>query len=433
LGIPKGVTRLISSKDSEREQYDILRSGYLIAFGGAVVLTSVVYTFRTELASLMRNPDLTPLITAFLPLILLFPISRVSIAALRAQQKSLQMALTKNIVPRASAIIVFLGYASVQRPFDGAIAYWLVVPLASALLALAFLYHNLSAAAFRARLPDVDVARELWSFSWPLAIGASLILLMSNLDVLMIGYFLQSNDVGFYRSVQPLRQITHFVLQSFVFLFLPLATTFYSRGEHDQLRRLYTTASKWVAVLTLPFVLVFSLFAGDVVRVFFGIEYLPGAPALSILTAGLFFNALVGPNGAMIQALNQSKLEMYAAIVGVVVNIVLNVVLIPQFGIVGAAVATVVGYVMFNIVEVSAIYWISGAHPFSLNTLKPLTLTTVVGVGIARVMSPLSLDLLALIGIGILFLIVQAIAVVATRSLEESDAFIYQQALDRIK
>jgi O-antigen/teichoic acid export membrane protein len=343
------------------------------------------------------------------------------------------MTLTKDIVPRSVAIVVFLGFAYVQRPFDGAIAYWLVVPLTTAALALLFLSRNLPADTFRARLPDVDVARELWSFSWPLAVGTSLILLMSNLDVLMIGYFLQSDDVGFYRSVQPLRQITQFVLQSFVFLFLPLATSFYSRGDFDQLRTLYTTASKWVAVLTLPFVLVFSLFSEDVVRVFFGVEYLPSAPALSILTAGLFFNALVGPNGAMIKALDQSKLEMYAAGVGVVVNIVLNVVLIPQFGIVGAAVATVVGYVAFNIVEVSAIYWVSGAHPFSLNTLKPLVLTTVVGIGLARITSALSLNLPALIGIGILLLIVQAGAIVATRSLDEADTFIYQKALDRLK
>lgn len=433
LGIPKGVTRLFSAKDSEREQYDILRSGYLIALGGAVILATVVYVSRSELAGVMRNAELAPLIVAFLPLILFFPISRVSIAALRAQQKSLQMTLTKDILPRSAAIVVFLGFAYVQRPFDGAIAYWLVVPLASSVLALVFLSRNLSADAFRVRLPDVSVARELWSFSWPLAVGASLILLMSNLDVLMIGYFLESDDVGFYRSVQPLRQITQFVLQSFVFLFLPLATTFYSRGDFEQLRTLYTTASKWVAVLTLPFVLVFSLFAADVVRVFFGAEYLPGAPALSVLTAGLFFNALVGPNGAMIQALDQSKLEMYAAAVAVVANIVLNVLLIPPFGIVGAAFATVVGYVVFNVVEVSAIYWVSGANPFSLNTLKPLVVTTLVGIGLERVTASLSLGLPELIGIGMLLLAVQAGAIVATRSLEEADAFIYRKAMERLK
>ena len=433
LGIPEGITRIISAEDPNYKQHDILKSGYLIAFGSSIILASIIYILRPRLADLVRNTDITLLITLFLPIILILPISRVSTAALRAQQRSLQVTVTENVVPQFVAVAVFLGFNSFQRPFSGAVAYWLVIPLTSALLALVFLSRNSLTDNFRFCLPKISAVYKLWSFSWPLAVGASLILLMSNLDVLMIGYFLDSEDVGFYRSVQPLRQVTQFVLQSFLFLFLPLATTFYSNNNLEKLRTLYTATSKWAAVLTLPPVLVFSLFAQDVVRVFFGVEYLPGAPALSILTAGLFFNVLVGPNGAMIQALDRPRLEMYAATAALAVNILLNIYLIPLFGIVGAASATVIGYIIFNLLEVSAIYSVSDANPFSLNTLKPLTITTVVGIAIARFTSSFTLNLPALIGIGLLLLVVQAGAITATRSVGEADIFIYQEVMDRLK
>jgi len=432
LGVPNGVTRLFSAKSTLEDRYEILKSGYLIILASGGILTGIVYLSRNTLAAVMGESEITGLIVAFIPLIILSQISAVSISALRAQQKSLQMSLSKDIIPRSAAILVFLIFAYLNHPFDGAIAYWLVIPLITTILAALFLVRNLSNNAWQRGFPQIEIFRELWLFSWPLAVATSLVLIMANLDVLMIGYFLNSVDVGFYRAVQPLRQVTQFILQSFVFLFLPLATEFYNKDEFEELRTLYNAASKWTAVLTLPFVLVFSLFSGSVIQVFFTVEYLPAAPALSALTAGLFFNAFVGPNGAMIQAIDRSKLEMYAAIIGVAINIALNIIFIPKFGIIGAAFATIIGYMTFNSIEVVGIYFISGAHPFSWNTIKPLAVTTTAGVIIRMFGEVYSTDLVGLISIGILLVIIQAGSLIVTRSIDETDRYLFEKVKHRL-
>jgi len=426
LGIPNGVTRHISAADSLVQRESILQSGYIIALGCAIVLTAAVFVLRKSIANLLGTDQISGLLVFFLPFILVYSISRVSISALRAQQFSASAIFVEDLGPRALALIAFTVFAVLSRPFIGAVVYWVTVPISSALLAILFLYFR-GSIYLSFRTPDTNTLKKLWSFSWPLAIGSSLILLMSNLDVLMIGFFLDSREVGFYRSVKPLRQATGFILSSFVFLFLPLATKFYSDGEYDKLNKLYVTASKWVSLGTLPFVLVFSLFSANAIEVFFGNQYVPAAPVLSVLIAGLFFNTLVGPNGAMIKAIDKPRIEMYAASAGLATNVVLNIILIPVFGIIGAAVATVIGYIIFNSIEVLVIYVNMGSHPFTLNTMKPLVATAVVGIGLARLSSNIEFGLLELILFGIVLSIVQLSMVFVTKSYEETDRFILEQ------
>lgn len=432
LGVPSAVSRMLSDESVRPRETDYMSSGYLIVFASASVIALGLMAFSQELGALMDNPRVAELVPIFVPFVFLFPVGRVSIAILRAKKRSVQAALSQDLGPRLAAIGIFVLFASLGRPFDGAIVYWIVTPAFATLIAVGFLSRESSILSVATTTPSRDVVGDLWSFSWPLAVRASLVTLMTSLDVLMIGLFLESTMVGFYRSVQPLKQITHFVLQSFVFLFLPLATEFYARDEIDELGDFYRVSSKWIAVLTLPPVLVFSLFSGDLIRTILSPEYLPGSLALSVLTAGLYFNALVGPNGAMLKAVGRPRVEMYAATLGVTVNLALNVLLIPIFGIVGAAFATVLGYLAFNVVEVVAIYRIVGTHPFSANSLQPIAVTALVGVFVAWVVGGSDLGLPALIGIGLLLAAVQAVAVPATRSLDETDRVLLRKAKGRL-
>jgi len=294
-----------------------------------------------------------------------------------------------------------------------------------------YLHRELSIGRVVGRLPDAATVRELWSFSWPLAIGSSFFLLLSNVDVLMIGYFMEPRSVGFYRAIQPLRQVTVFVLGSFTFLFLPLATQYYDDGNLDALDRFYTISTKWIVAATFPLVLVFTLFAPEVVRAFFGVEYTPAAPALAVLTAGLFVRAIVGLNGDMTKAIDRPRIELYSVAVAVVVNVVLNVVLVPRYGIVGAAIGTVVGYAVYNALEVLMIYRSVGSHPFSANTVKPLIPTVLVALGAARLTADVQLGLVVLIGIGGFLSVIHLFSMVVTRSLGREDLLLFERFEER--
>jgi O-antigen/teichoic acid export membrane protein len=168
-----------------------------------------------------------------------------------------------------------------------------------------------------------------------------------------------------------------------------------------------------------------------VVRAFFGAAYVPAAPALAVLTAGLFVRALVGLNGDVAKAIDRPKIELRSVAVAVVVDVALNAVLIPRYGIVGAAAATAAGYAVYNLVEVVAIHRAVGSHPFAAATLVPLGPTLVVAVGIdALVVGPVGLS--GLVGIGLVLVVVHLGSMALTGSLDESDRLLARRLDERL-
>ncbi len=421
LGIPNGVTRFLSEKESAHNRVDVLQSGYAISLAGAAIAAAAIYLGRFEIASLMDDPEVAPLLAAFVPYLLAFPIAKVSVGVLRAEGRTTAATLAQRIGPRVLGLAFVAGLIAAGRPVAGAIGYWLSLSVVGALLALYAVRQHIDIGSLVARLPNRDTVRELWSFSWPLAAGASLHIMLANVDIVMLGYFLDSASVGYYRSIQPLKQVIFFFSGSFAFLFLPLATKHYSQGDFDGLDALYTVTTKWIVWLTFPTVLLFTLFSPAVIQLFFGTAYLPAAPALSVLMAGLFYRVLVGLDGDMVKAINRPRVEFFAAVPGVLVNVILNTALIPRFGIVGAAFATVIGYVVYNTIEVVAIYRTVGSYPFSWASFNPLIPTTITGGGLLWMTTGWTLGLFGLGVVGILLYTAQFASILLTGSFTQTD------------
>jgi stage V sporulation protein B len=427
LGIPNGVTRFLSEEESAHKRPDVLQSGYAISLAGTATAGGVIYLARFEIAALMDDPAVAPLLVAFIPYLLAFPIAKVSVGVLRAEERTTVAILAQKVGPRVLGLALVVGLIAADQPVAGAISYWLSFSIVGALLALYFVRQHIGFGSLVARLPNRETFRELWSFSWPLAAGASLHIMLANVDIVMLGYFLDSASVGYYRSIQPLKQVIFFFSSSFAFLFMPLATKHYSQGDFTGLDALYTVTTKWIVSLTFPAVLLFTLFSPDVIRLFFGTAYLPAAPALSVLMAGLFYRVLVGLDGDMVKAIDRPRVEFYSAIAGVVVDVMLNAALIPRFGIVGAAFGTVVGYFVYNTVEVVVIYRAVESYPFSAAAFKPLVPTTLVGVGLLALASQRTLGLLAIAGIGIVLYAAQFVSMILTRSFTDTDLLLIEQ------
>ena len=431
VGLPQGVTRLIAASNTDDQQREFFHGGLLSVFAVSSMVALLVYVSRFQISELMGNDQLPILLVLFLPYLVIFPVSQIMIAVLRARKDSVSVVLSRDLVPPSGALALFAVFAFVGRSFLGALVYWLSIPVLVAALAARYVHSEFAIRDIVTKVPQPTKLRELWSFSWPLAFESSFVLLLSNLDILMIGYFLNNSAVGQYRAIQPLQQVTLFALTSVIFLYLPIATEHYGKDDLAGLDAIYTISTKWVTAMTLPLVLVFSLFSPDVIRVFFGSEYLPAAPALTVLIAGLFFRAIVGPSGATIKAIDRPKVELFASLCSVVVNVGANLLLIPSLGIVGAAIATVLGFAVFNMIEVMVIYRLTGSHPFSADNIKSIVPTTLVAFVLLYLTDGVSLGLIALVLIGIALAGSQLASMVFTRSLDEMDLYLIERIESR--
>lgn len=227
---------------------------------------------------------------------------------------------------------------------------------------------------------DTSIMKELLIFSLPLLGTAMLGMIIFWADTLMLGYFKAPETVGLYNAAYPLAYFISVPLTALALIYIPVASGLYSQNLITELRRDYTILTKWFSFLTLPIFLVLCLFPEAVLNLFFGSAYVAAAPALRILSLGFIINNLLGPNGNTLIAMGESRFIMWSVLAAATLNVILNIVLIPPLGIVGAAIASVVSLSLVNIIFSVKLYSLCRAQPLSKNLLKPLIASIVLAL-----------------------------------------------------
>jgi len=226
------------------------------------------------------------------------------------------------------------------------------------------------------------IIRELLLFSLPL-----LGVVMSNMiitwtDTLMLGYFKTPQVVGLYNAAYPLAQFISEPLVAMRLIYTPVAAGLYARHLMTDIRRSYTVSTKWLVFLTLPIFLMALLYPEAVLNIVFGSSYAPAALALRILALGFIFSNFLGPNGAALMAVGHSRFLMFTSLTAAVLNVVLNIVLIPPLGIAGAAIATVASISLINVARTIRLYSLYKIQPFTMNLLKPAIICVVLAIAV---------------------------------------------------
>lgn len=431
FGVHEGVTRQYSASKATNQKRRIISAGFWTIVTVTLISSSAVFTFRSQISEIVNTSRVGQLLVFFVPYLIIFPLSKLSFSILRGQKNTIHAALAQHIGGKGIATALLCTLVLFGYELSGAIAYWIGYPAVMLAVSIYFINKTSDDWQVASTLPDRNTVKSLWSFSLPLAIGSAVFLLLAQLDILMIGYFLSSVDVGYYRAVQPLKTAAMFALGAFTFFFLPAATEYFEDGDLEKLSELFTISTKWALLITIPLILTLGIFSESVVRVFFGVEFLPSASVLSILVFGLFFRAVSGLDGDMVKAIDRPQVELYSGVVGLLVNFFLNFVLIPRIGINGAAVATVVGYIVYNSMELILIYRTVGASPVSLNIAKVVFSMAAFGLFVAQVAPP-QLGLFALLGIGAIFVAVEPVFLVITRSVDQADLELLADVEDKI-
>lgn len=225
------------------------------------------------------------------------------------------------------------------------------------------------------------VRKELLLFSLPLLGVDIVMMIMLWADTLMLGYFKTAETVGLYNAALPLANLVLIIINSMAFLYIPITSQLYARSEREQMKRDFAVLAKWILLATLPIFFVLFLFPDTILNLLFGSQYIGAAMALQILVLGLSFSPLTGPSGRAMIVIGKTKTLMWILATSLVIDIVLNYLLIPPLGIIGAAVATASAAALANVVILIKLYQFSGIHHLTKNYLKSIMLAvTLMGI-----------------------------------------------------
>jgi O-antigen/teichoic acid export membrane protein len=236
--------------------------------------------------------------------------------------------------------------------------------------------------------------------------------ILIDVDTLLIGYFLTTGDVGVYRAVYPISNLVLLILSSFSYLSTPVISEIESVGASRELEELFQIITKWIFILTLRIVLLLVLFPRPIIGLTFGPEYVSGSLTLSVLSIGFFVHAIAGPNDNTLNAFGYTKLIMIDNIIVAVINVVLNLILIPKYSYIGAAIATAISYTTLNLLYSTQLYRRTGLYPITWTVLSTAGLVIIGSAAVyAGVSSIIGTDAIGMVTFTFLMLPVYVISI----------------------
>ena len=213
-------------------------------------------------------------------------------------------------------------------------------------------------------------AAEVFGFALPLVVVDLLFVVMNTTNVFMLEAFGSTADVADYRVVQPAAKLNSLVMTSFALLFTPAAARLFAREDRKGIHELYWSTAAWMAVFSFPiFALTFPA-AGAVTVGLFGHQYASSAPILALLSLGYYFNAALGFNGLTLRVYGLVKLTVGLSLAVAVLNVLVNLALIPAYGAIGAGIGTCATLLLHNVLKQIALRRSTGIGGFERSQLR---------------------------------------------------------------
>jgi O-antigen/teichoic acid export membrane protein len=344
LGFQQGIARYIPRFDDERDIRGIWLNGLSISLIVSILFALTIVYFNQEIAGyLFDGVESSSVVRLFAGSIPCYVGMRIGVGAIRGKESSLYRVLTQNVVfpgSRIVLLVVFLFYGFGINAVG--MAYFVAVFIA--FVVSHFLFNRLTPliGGYKSH------SRKLAKFSAPLIVSTLLSALLIRTDTVLLGIFQPSAIVGYYNAAYPIANGLTLVLNSFGFLYLPIASRLDDGSEQEQIQSIFRVSTKWIYILTFPLAAVFLSSPDDVLRVAFGPDFLPASTVLTVLTVGFMINTAAGRNRETISALGHTNYLLLITGTGFGLNIVLNLFLIPQYQAVGAAVASATSFFVMN-------------------------------------------------------------------------------------
>jgi len=189
-----------------------------------------------------------------------------------------------------------------------------------------------------------ELTKKLVLFGLPAVFNGLGDKILSYMDVLLLIYFVSLEQVGIYSAVIPTALLFLFFSRAITLVLFPLSSELWAKNESRRLSEIIGYIHKFLMALILPVMILLFVFADMFILLLFGEGFVSGALALRIIIVGMVFYNIAKINfsvllGAGIPA-KVTKILFFASIV----NLVLNIILIPEYGIAGAAIGTSISY-----------------------------------------------------------------------------------------
>lgn len=197
--------------------------------------------------------------------------------------------------------------------------------------------------------------REILDYSLPMGISSFAVYLFSTIDIIILRNYFSSSDVALYALVIKIMAILSMVILSININLSPQIAELYLKNELDELKKVLRHSSRFIFLLSVIIGLIIILFS-DCILAIFGTQYIAAKTALLILVIGQILISSLGSSAVYLNMTGRPKVFRSFLLIALLINLSLNLILIPKFGIIGASITYVLTILFWNLCAVIYIY-----------------------------------------------------------------------------
>ena len=384
LGLDTGIVRYISLFHKDQNKAGI--KGTILFSAKTILIMSTIFAIFLFLLSDWITATFYPnaqninlilkIIAIALPFEGLKAVWTNTLKALKKIEYDIYARIIGEMIIRIILTILFI-YLGLGI-LGAALAYTISIIFSSMVL---FIFVEKKAFSFLDKnITALKENKEIFFYSLPLVFNSITIIVINAADSLVLGYFKDAATVGIYNVAIPTAKLILIFPTALLGLYLPMIALI--KDNKEEFEKMYYTTTKWVFFITALSLAWLILYGKQLITIFFTESYTTAYSSLIILSIGYLINSCTYTSRDILLLFNKTKTIFIATTLACTINIILNFMLVPKYGMEGAAFATAL-----SLTILSAILFIQAKRETKINPIKKRTFVTGILITISAIIT----------------------------------------------
>lgn len=447
LGLIEGINRFLpiylSKKEDEKFLYLIKTCKKIFVFS-SVLSASLLFVFSGFISEFFfHSTELSIYLKIFAFIIPLNLFSQLYLSIIRANEKIVAHTFGYNILQNVPKLIFVIVFASlgIRASFSISFSYLLGM---LALFIFGYFYSKnyimnkikREVAKENKKNPErkdknKKIMSEVFSYSWPLFLFGVVGSLVFWVDNFAIGFLKDAYWVGIYNSAVPIAAFLAITGEVFMQLFFPMITKEISKNNLHVSTELSKQVTKWIFAINLPLTALIILFPGTFINFFWGAEYLVAENSLIFLAIGNLIFSLSIVSSNILSSIGKSKILLVNLGIISISDLILNFILIPKYGIEGAAFSTMISLTIWSTLLILEARHFSKIFPFRRKMMNVLLSAGIATIFLIPLTKYFKFGVFGLVLFAIFYAAIYFGMLLLTKSLDENDWKILKKVVRR--